>query len=167
MMKKIVYVVSLIAILSSCASKKAQNNFEKIIFNSSACFGNCPIYNLQINQDKTFLLYKEENSRSPKLASGENKTTTKAYYKGIMSDKKYAELIAEIKRTDTLKLEGPNCCDAPIKTIIIYYNKKRKFVRTMFPTEEAKKLVALLYEVCKSEHSTQSEEAFEIEQASE
>lgn len=166
-MKKILCIVITTLILSSCASKKEQNNFEKIIFNTSACFGNCPIYNLQINHDKTFLLYKKESNRSPKLAAGENQITTEAYYKGVLSNQKYNELLNEIKETDTLKFEGQNCCDAPLKTIIIYYNKKRKYVRTMFPPEEAKKLVELLYEVCRSENLTKSEETFEIEQAKE
>ena len=166
-MKKILYLLLTTLILSSCASKKEQNHFEKIIFNTSACFGNCPIYNLQINQDKTFLLYKKESNRSPKLAVGENQIATEAYYKGVLSNQKYNELLNEIKKTDTLKFEGQNCCDAPLKTIIIYYNKKRKYVRTMFPPEEAQKLVDLLYEVCRSENLSKSEETFEIEQANE
>ena len=58
-MKKIFYLI-ISFILISCASKKNDNEFEKIIFHTSECFGTCPEYHLEINQKKEVKLYVEK-----------------------------------------------------------------------------------------------------------
>ncbi|WP_317048059.1 DUF6438 domain-containing protein [Flavobacterium sp. HTF] len=150
-------------ILLSCSSEKRPVDFEKIIFHTSPCFGNCPLLNLQVNKDKSMLFYKKKSGFSPKMDSQKQDAQENEYYKGTVSDKLYNELLTEIAKTDTVSYKGQNCCDAPLKTIIAYYNGKRKYTQTMFPPEESKKLISVLYEICESKNLTKTTK-FEIEE---
>ena len=58
-MKKILYLI-IPFILFSCASKKNDKGFEKIILHTSKCFGTCPEYHLELNQKKEIKLYVEK-----------------------------------------------------------------------------------------------------------
>jgi hypothetical protein len=71
--------------------------------------------------------------------------------------------LLQICDIDKLKFDGPDCCDLPIRTIIVYYNGKRKYLRAMFPPERAENLINYLYNIC--EYSKlQVSNIFNIEQ---
>lgn len=162
---KTTFILLLTALFFSCASKKNSINFEKITFHSSRCFGNCPILNLQVNKDKTLRLSKQEIFIRQKMSNKEGFEAEKdfEYFTGKISDTLYGELLTEIIRTDTISFKGQNCCDAPFKTITIYYNGKRKQIETMFPPQKGEKLISILYEITKSENLLRTTEKFEIE----
>ncbi|HEY0092275.1 MAG TPA: DUF6438 domain-containing protein [Flavobacterium sp.] len=156
-MKKSALLLFAIMLAFGCASKKEADKFEKVVFHTSRCFGDCPVYHLQVNNDKTFLLSKEESVRSAKqsaMGTGQSETD---YFKGKVRDEDYSLLLSELEKTDSLKFKGENCCDAPLRTIISYYNGKRKYVQTMFPPEKAKPLIEVLMRICKSENLTPTE----------
>ena len=160
---KVKFSALLFLFLLSCSSEKPPVDFEKIIFYTSPCFGNCPLLNLQVNKDKTMLFYKKKGSINPKLDPEKVDAQENEYYKGTVNDALFKKLLIEIAKTDTITYKGQNCCDAPLKTIIAYYNGKRKYTQTMFPPKEAEKLIAILYEISKSENLVKTKK-FEIEE---
>lgn len=154
--------ILLLLLLASCSAEKTPIDFEKIVFHTSPCFGNCPIINLQVNKDKSILLYKNKDIIKAKVGEGSTLNNETEYFKGTVSDELYKELLTEIAKTDTISYKGQNCCDAPLKTMISYYNGKRKYSETMFPPKEAEKLISILYEIAKSKNLAKTEK-FEIE----
>ncbi|TDW51446.1 hypothetical protein EV144_101121 [Flavobacterium sp. 270] len=161
---KITTIVLSFLLLISCASEKPPVDFEKIIFFTSPCFGNCPLLNLQVNKDKSILFYKKSGLINPKMYPEKMDAQENEYYKGTINDKLYNELLVEIAKTDTITYKGQNCCDAPIITMISYYNGKRKYNETMFPPEGAQKLIAILYKITESKDLVKTTK-FEIEES--
>ena len=140
--------------------------FEKIIFHNSMCFGTCPIYHLEVDQNKTFKLYAERVYKDPTNFNSQKIDSTKTgYFVGKLDDATYYKLITELNSIglDTLHFEGPNCCDVSIKTLIIYYNGKRKYLKSMFPPQKATNLISILYEICSSEKRQRTSKQFTIE----
>ncbi|AWI26322.1 hypothetical protein HYN49_10650 [Flavobacterium pallidum] len=74
------------------------------------------------------------------------------YLEGTVNQNIFNQLLAELAKTDTVSFKGTNCCDAPLKTVIAYYNGKRKYFETMFPPQEGERLIAILYEISNSEN---------------
>ena len=97
-MKKMFYLIIISFILNSCASKKNNNGFEKIIFHTSKCFGTCPEYHLEINKNKEVKLYVEKAYEKRKID-----TLKMGYYKGKLDDITYMEFIDLIKKIDLEK----------------------------------------------------------------
>ena len=152
-------------IILGCASQKNNMVFEKLVYNSSMCFGDCPVIHFQVNNDKTLLLSMMKISRMSRQAAGDYSIEKEEfkYYKGKVSDDLYNQLLAELVTTDTVNLEGPNCCDASMKTMIAYYNGKRKYVKTMFPSAEGKNLFSILQKISESENLTETSEKIDFE----
>lgn len=161
MKKNIVLILTLL--FFSCAVKKEKINFEKIVFHTSHCFGDCPVINLQVNNDRSLLLSKLRKSSRSKMSSSDNLTEEYDYFKGQINEKLYDQLLEELVKTDTVSFKGQNCCDAPLKTIIAYYNGKRKYIKTMFPPKEGQNLISILYEVSKTENLVQTSDKIEFE----
>jgi hypothetical protein len=139
--------------------------FEKIIFHTTGCEGNCPTYHLSVNKDKTIELHSEIVYK----ASGFNLDKAKiGYFKGSVSDTSFAKLLCELKNIglDTLNFGDTKGYDAPIKTIIVYYNDKRKFFKAMFHSKNSNRLVETLYEICTSSDTKKVNKKFVIEKAS-
>jgi len=139
---------------------------EKIIFHTSMCLGNCPIYHLEVDQNKTFKLYAEKVYKDPtNFKSQEMDSSKVGYFVGKLDAETYTKLITELNSVglDSLKFDGPNCCDAQIKTLIVYYNGKRKYLKSMFPPQKASNLISILYEICKSGKGQRTSKQFTIE----
>ena len=141
--------------------------FEKIIFHTSTCLGLCPAYHLQINNDKQFKLFAEtvfvEDSKP-----GEHKIDTNkiGYFTGTVSNSNYKKLIKQLQNCnlDTLTFEDVTCCDAPLITIIVYYNGKRKYLKSMFPPDITEDLIATLNNICENSELHRSQFKFTIEE---
>lgn len=155
----------LAVILFSCSGQKDTVKFEKVIFHSSRCFGDCPVIHLQVNKDKSLLLSQLKSTRMGKVAEGKasDRKEEYEYFKGEVSDVLYNELLAALAKADTVSFKGQNCCDAPMKSIIAYYNGKRKHIETMFPPEQGRQLIDVLYKISKSDKLEKTTEKFEIE----
>ena len=162
---KTTFTIFLAIILFSCSSQKDTVKFEKVIFHSSRCFGDCPVIHLQVNKDKSLLLSKLKSTRMAKMVDGKlsERQEEYEYFKGEISNALYNELLAALAKTDTVSFKGPNCCDAPMKSVIAYYNGKRRHIETMFPPKRGEELIDILYKISKSEDLERTTEKFEIE----
>lgn len=87
------------------------------------------------------------------------------YFIGVVSDTSYNRLTNNLQNVGlkTLEFDGANCCNASIKTIIIYYNNERKYLQSMFPPEKANELISTLNEICETSKLEMTAEKFEIE----
>ncbi|MFT3795474.1 DUF6438 domain-containing protein [Flavobacterium sp.] len=160
--------LSLIAVsLFSCKSAKDQFQFEKIAFSSSMCFGFCPSYQMEINNDRSVRMHGDsvfgkrfENANIDRSKTG--------YFTGTVADTTYNKLLKELRTIglDTVKFGGPDCCDGSIKTIVVYYNGKRKFLKAMFPPEHAHALIATLQDIYSTTPFVPTTQKFEIERDS-
>lgn len=118
--------------------------FEKIIYHTTSCFGSCPTIDLEIKNDKSVYLngqfYKDNSiSEMDSIKSGQ--------FFGELNDTLYNELINILQTSNlrTLTFPDTNGYDAPVTTLIIYYNGQRKYLKSMFPPTIAKKLIVFLY----------------------
>jgi hypothetical protein len=149
----------------------AQNNvsekFEKIIFNTTTCYGKCPVYHLQIDNKKNVKLLASIVYKNPRVfgTNRSNLDTSKmGYFIGHIDDTLYNNLIKTLSNTNTDSLcWEDNGADAPIKTIIIYHNGQREFLRSMFPPKDSYDLIILLCTVCEKNNFQKTIEKFEIE----
>lgn len=163
-MKKLLLISIAILTLFSCIQTDNTFKLEKIIFHTSVCFGACPVYHLQVDKDKNIKLYAEKNFQKDTFNVIDTART--GYFTGTVSDTSFNKLITQLQTIglDTLEFDGATCCDGSLKTIIIYYDGKRKYLKSMFPPEKAKPLIATLYEICQTPNLRKTEEKFDIEQ---
>jgi len=149
--------------------KKSDTSFKlnKIIFHTSTCLGLCPVYHLQIDNNRQFKLFAETVYRKGSKVSERiidvNKT---GYFTGTVSKDKYKKLIKQLQlcNIDTLTFEDVTCCDAPLITIIVYYNGKRKYLKSMFPPDSADDLITTLNDICEKSNLHRSKFEFTIEE---
>jgi hypothetical protein len=169
---KLVSVFVTTCILIGCNNTHKSKNsnagtaFTKIIFHSTGCFGRCPTYHLKVNSDKTLKLFAETVYKNGSGRVFDADSSKIGYYTGLVSDSDFANLNRELKAIglDSLKFEGPNCCDGSVITLIVYYNGKRKFLRSMFPPDKASKLISTFYSICENSGLKRSSRKFDIEQ---
>jgi len=169
-MIKTISIFTLIVILSGCGESvknqtDSKSSFEKIIFHTTGCFGTCPTYHLQVDADKSLKLFAETVYRNEKRISTEQDTTKTGYFNGVVNDSTFALLNKALKTIglDTLEFDDATCCDGSVKTIIVYYEGKRKFLRSMFPPEKAARLISILYDICEKSSLTKTSKKFDIE----
>src|SRR6185312_10035281 len=111
------------------------NSFSKLTFHSTSCFGSCPAISMNLYNDKRFevsrTIYKPHFKKKVDSSLTGN-------YKGYLTDKEFKKLIDLLNKInwDTLIFPKIFCCDAPIKTIIISYNKKLRRFKSMEPPKE-------------------------------
>lgn len=138
--------------------------FNKLIFHTSACFGSCPVINLEISSDKSIRFtgnyFKDENFDEIDSARSGN-------FSGQLSDQLYNELIDLIITSKITEMEYNQnqilCCDAPIKTLILYHNDTRKYYKAMFEPSVLRDLISFLYSIDQNLELTQVEDNFYFE----
>ncbi len=165
-MKRIIVVTSISLILFGCGQSDKNVKLDKIIFHTSMCFGTCPTFHLQVDNNREVKLYAEEVYKNPnEFSSFEIDTTKTGYFIGIVADTIFRKLTNELNDLglDTLEFDGASCCDGSLITIIVYYNGKRKFLKSMFPPYKAHKLIGTLYDICETSKLTRTTEKFNIE----
>ena len=116
----------------------------KIIFHSSHCNGTCPTIDLEIDNNKNLFVnreYYKTRGKIDKRFSGQ--------FSGFLDQTKYNKLIELLQdcQLDTLEFPDVTCCDRPVITIIVYYNGRRKHLKSMTPPEKTKELISFLKEV--------------------
>lgn len=160
-MKKILAICVILCMLS-CKSAKDGFQFEKIAYHTSACFGHCPSYHMEITSNKAIRL-KGDSISGRRMGNPDN--TRAGYFKGIAPDSTYNKLLKELRTIglDTVKFDGPNCCDGSVQTLIIYYNGKRKYLQAMFPPDHALPLLATLRDIYSTAKFERTAQKFEIE----
>lgn len=154
-MNKILLILLLSLLFSNCGESykyktEPTSAFEKIIFHTSECFGTCPTYHLEIDSDKRVKLYAEKVYKDKIGRSYEIDSTKVGYFTGFAKDSIFLALNKETKSIglENIEFDGVSCCDGSLKTIIVYYDGKKKILQSMFPPEEANNLIKILYEIC-------------------
>lgn len=160
-MKK--YLLLSLTALLFCACKSADGfRFEKLVYHTSPCFGACPHYHMEITADKKIRLHNEM-VMSKRMGTADN--TKAGYFKGEATQANYDKLIQQLRTVglDTLQFKGPMCCDAPMQTVIVYYNGKRKYLKAMFPPEHAHALLASIRDIYQQDNFGRVSETFVLE----
>lgn len=165
-MRKSLALFSLILLIVSCKQQRKKVDLEKIVFHTSECFGKCPTYHLQVDKDQRVKLYAEQVFKKPgNIASFEDDTARMGYFTGKASDSSFRKLTGELNKIelDTLEFDKTVCCDGSLITIIVYYNGKRKYLKSMFPPAKADKLISVLYEICHTSALQRTNDKLRIE----
>ena len=134
--------------------------FEKIIYHSSKCYWNCPIIDLEITSDKNIYfagrfykgIYGFDHAKS-------------GHFTGMLSDSLYNELIDILQTCNlrTLTFPSRSGADAPIVTLIIYYNGQKKCLYSMFPPAITDRLIDFLHHINERVSLTRTNEIMVLE----
>ena len=118
--------------------------FEKIIYHTTSCFGSCPTIDLEIDKTKSVYLDGQFFKEYPDYEIDSIKS---GQFKGKLTDSLFKELILILQTSNLKTLKFPKIFgnDAPVTTLIIYYNGQRKYLKSMFPPTIANKLIEFLY----------------------
>lgn len=114
-------------------------SFEKLIYHTTECYGSCSIINLELDKNKN--LYVKRKLFNNESMSGN--------YEGKLSDEQFDRLI-NILQTSNLKtwsFPEKDGHDGPVITLIIYYNGKRQYLKSMFPPTISQQLIDFLYNI--------------------
>lgn len=162
-MKKWIPLFGLI-VLFSCKPTQADFKLERVSFHSGPCFGICPSYHLQVNPDGSALLKGDSLS----YKRGNVPPQRVGYFTGKVQDSTFRKLVVQLREAglDTLKFKGPNCCDAPMKTLIVRYNGKRRYLHAMFPPDHVHGLLSTLRDIYDKTPWQSTAQRFSIEQDS-
>ena len=160
-------------LLSTGAHAQKQNTkpapskvFEKIVFHTGPCFGACPIYHLEVSGKGAMKLHAEHVYKDVAIPNESNENKKKmGYFVGSLNAKKLKALEEAIIKMgpDTVQFNGPNCCDGPVVSIILYYGGKRKAFTAMFPPQAASALINYLNQLCREFAWQRSKNAFTVE----
>ena len=152
--------------LFGCAGEKNAAGFDKIIYHTTSCFGDCPTYHLELDSEKNVKLYAEQVLKPNWRIKFEKDTARMGYFTGVANDSSFNKLSGIVNSIglDTLNFKWADCCDAPITTIIVYYDGKRRNFASMFPPEKARPLIDALMEICQHSQVKRTKETFAIEQ---
>jgi hypothetical protein len=90
-------------------------------------------------------------------------------YKGKISKKEFDTLMTYLQEIDwkTIEFSKENCCDAPIKSLILNYNGETRKYRAMFPPESTNKLFQYLYDLAVNNKLPVTNEPLEFEKVTE
>jgi hypothetical protein len=143
------FIISMIG-FSCCYSQTINHKqtivfkLQKLIFHSSICYGTCPVIDLEIDSNRNISINREvykEEYETDSILSGN--------FKGILDYDKYSHLTEQLQslNIDSLKFPKIVCCDAPVITMIVYYNGKRKYVKSMLPPKATSGLISFLTEI--------------------
>jgi len=137
--------------------------FEKIVYHTTNCFGSCPIIDLEIDSERNVYLKGEFYKDGLEFYVDSIKS---GQFVGKLNDALYNELIDILQTCNLKTLVFPEiyCCDAPITTLIIYYNGQRKYLKSMFPPTLADKLIEFLYFVNEKADLAKTNEKRKIEE---
>lgn len=121
------------------ANKKFQ--FGKIIYHSSRCNGSCPQIDLVIEKNKEVYVARQMFKSKSEVDQKYSGT-----FNGSLKQNEYNKLITllEAAQLDSLQFPMTYCCDGAIKTLIVYYNGKRRYFKSMAPPESVAELLKTL-----------------------
>ena len=158
------FIILLLLPLFVSAQQKTEA-FKKIIFHTSMCFGKCPVYHLQIECNKKIKLHAEHVYKKDANMSVVEDTSKIGYFTGTVDNQLFNSLVKELKKInlDSVKLDGPTCCDGSVTSMIIYYRAKRKSGQSMVPAEEMRPIIGILTQICQSPDLKRTKERFVIE----
>jgi len=98
-------------------------SFEKIILQTTTCYGQCPAMAIQI-----------DSSRQVQFIGGKF-ADKEGYYTSALSNKLYSRLLKILATSNLDKLENNDNfnVDLPTITLEVHYNNKTKYIKSSFP----------------------------------
>lgn len=130
--------------------------FEKLVFRTTDCLGECPVINFQLDKDRN-IMYSGYSYKDSTLTGD---------FSGTISEQDMDKLLQQLKncQLQTLRWRRWRCCDAPIVTLIIYFNGQRKYLQSMVMPRISDDLVDFLYGLVPRATLTPRKEKFEFEE---
>ncbi|MCF0057152.1 hypothetical protein [Dyadobacter sp. CY356] len=131
--------------------------FEKLVYHS--IFGG-PTIALQIDSSKNLFMNYINTSSNKKygLPTGN--------YSAVLDDETYNELIYHLQNCNirTLKFRDSKGADSPVISLIIYFNGKRKYLKSIAPPRISADLVSfIIWRLCSYENLKPTNDKKEIE----
>ncbi len=168
-MKRLTFSAALMAavVLFSCKSQsgghtKPADEFKlsKIVYHLSRCNGTCPSMDLEIDGNKSIYVSREFYKTKSEVDAANS-----GRFKGVLSQDQYNRLIAVLKKSnpDSLGFTPVGIADVPETTIIIYYNGKRKYLKSERPSANANELITLLKSIGNDKGLERTTEVKELE----
>jgi hypothetical protein len=117
-------------------------HFEKLIFHTTVCFGSCPVLDIQIDSNKEILYHALIPKNKSRLSPSDTFNC-----KGTLRQPEYDQLLRLLKTSNlrNLQYNVQTCCDAPLITLIVYYNGERKYIQSMSLPPVINDLIFFLY----------------------
>jgi len=168
-MKSLTFPAVLMAmvILFSCKTQPAANSkpvdefqVTKVIYHLGRCNGMCPSMDLEIDSNKAVYVNREFYKTKSEVDSANS-----GRFKGKLTAEQDKNLIEVLKKSnlDSLEFAPVGITDVSETTIIIYYNGKRKYLKSVRPPAEANDLITLLKSIGNDKGLERTTEAKELE----
>lgn len=161
------YVPVVMVILFSCKSQPAGNakssdelELSKLVYHVSRCNGTCPSMDLEIDSNKTVYVNREYYKTKSEIDSANS-----GRFKGLLTPEQDNKLMEVLKKSnlDSLKFASVGIADVPETTIIVYYNGKRKYLKSERPPVVANDLITLLKSIGNDKALERTNEVKELE----
>lgn len=168
-MKRLTFSSALIAgmLLVSCKSQPAGSakpaddfKFSGIVYHLSRCNGACPSMDLEIDSNKAVYVNREFYKTKSQIDSANS-----GRFKGKLSPEQDKMLLAVLKKSklDSLQFTPVGISDVSETTIIVYYNGKRKYLRSARPPVNASELITVLKSIGNDKRLERTTEVKELE----
>lgn len=127
--------------------------FEKIVFNSTTCYGTCPNSTIQIDKKKQVQFFGGEYA------------IKQGMFRSKVTDAQFSQLIEILKTSELGKIVSNKYTniDAPTHTIEIYYNNKIKRLKSCMLPFATDRLLAYLLNLPKNIELTESTEPLDVD----
>lgn len=90
--------------LLSCTSQKTNSNYSKIEYQTTPCFGFCPVFKMTINPDRTAVFEAEHFNFNDKPSKDEFSKPREGTFKGTIKEEDYNKLIRLLDGLDVKNL---------------------------------------------------------------
>jgi hypothetical protein len=168
-MKRRTFSAGLIAavVLFSCKSQSAGNaqpadefKVSKVVYHLSRCNGTCPSMDLEIDSNKNVYVNREFYKTKGLVDSANSGT-----FKGKLTPAQADQLTAVLKKSniDSLEFAPVGITDVSETTIIVYYNGKRKYLKSARPPQAANDIITFLKSVGNDKGLERTTEVKELE----
>lgn len=111
--------------LLSCTSQKNINQYSKIEYQASPCFGFCPVFKMTINPDRTAVFEAEHFNFTDKPSKDEFSKPREGTFKGTIKEADYQKLISLLNGLDIKNLKDnygeKNITDLPTSYLRIKF----------------------------------------------
>jgi hypothetical protein len=113
--------------------------FEKLVYHASRAW-NGPTVAMQVDSNKNLYMRYTNNT------GGLDRGLASGNYKAVLDDDTYKELIKQLQNCNlrTLRFGDIKGHDSPDITLIMYFNGKRKYLKSMFPPRISEELLTFI-----------------------
>jgi hypothetical protein len=162
-MRNFKYQIFFLFLATSLQCKPQTDNkisFGKIIYHASRCNGSCPDFHLEIDSNRNVFV-----NRTYYKSKEETDSNYTGQFEEVLSQPAYdslRELLKEVN-LDSLKFPDIDCCDDVVQTLIVYYNGKRKYLKSMQPPPNAMDFLVFLRNIADDKTLQKSTKNIELE----